>query len=401
MMTQTQNFTVSEQGYYGQFGGAHVPEALLKCTQILADNYRRYIDDPEFQAEFRALLKDYVGRPTPLYRSEKLSALHGCSIYLKREDLCHTGAHKINNALGQALLAKRMGAKRIVAETGAGQHGVATATACALLNLECVVYMGAEDIVRQHSNVQKMRLLGAKVVAVTEGSGTLENAVDAALREWSRNPEDIYYLLGSAVGPHPFPDMVARLQSIISEEMRAQLLRVEGRELPDYVVACIGGGSNATGSFFHFLDEPSVRLVLAEAGGKGLTTGKHAASLTCGEARVLHGANTMVLSHEDELAGGPYSISAGLDYPGVGPLPAHLVATGRAQVLPISDVEALEAAFELNHMDGILPALESAHALAALHKLEFKPTDVVVLTLSGRGDKDLETYLLHVEMAGV
>ena len=397
----TQNFTVSEQGYYGQFGGAHVPEALLKCTQILADNYRRYIDDPEFQAEFRALLKNYVGRPTPLYRSEKLSALHGCSIYLKREDLCHTGAHKINNALGQALLAKRMGAKRIVAETGAGQHGVATATACALLNLECVVYMGAEDIVRQHSNVQKMRLLGAKVVAVTEGSGTLENAVDAALREWSRNPEDIYYLLGSAVGPHPFPDMVARLQSIISEEMRAQLLRVEGRELPDYVVACIGGGSNATGSFFHFLDEPSVRLVLAEAGGKGLTTGKHAASLTCGEARVLHGANTMVLSHEDELAGGPYSISAGLDYPGVGPLPAHLVATGRAQVLPISDVEALEAAFELNHMDGILPALESAHALAALHKLEFKPTDVVVLTLSGRGDKDLETYLLHVEMAGV
>ena len=397
----TQNFTVSEQGYYGQFGGAHVPETLLKCTQILAENYRRYIDNPEFQAEFRALLKDYVGRPTPLYRSEKLSALHGCTIYLKREDLCHTGAHKINNALGQALLAKRMGAKRIVAETGAGQHGVATATACALLNLECVVYMGAEDIVRQHSNVQKMRLLGAKVVAVTEGSGTLENAVDAALREWSRNPEDIYYLLGSAVGPHPFPDMVARLQSIISEEMRAQLLRVEGRELPDYVVACIGGGSNATGSFFHFLDEPSVRLVLAEAGGKGLTTGKHAASLTCGEARVLHGANTMVLSHEDELAGGPYSISAGLDYPGVGPLPAHLVATGRAQVLPISDVEALEAAFELNHMDGILPALESAHALAALHKLEFKPTDVVVLTLSGRGDKDLETYLLHVEMAGV
>ena len=397
----TQNFTVSAQGYYGQFGGAHVPEALLKCTQILAENYRRYIDDPEFQAEFRALLKDYVGRPTPLYRSEKLSALHGCSIYLKREDLCHTGAHKINNALGQALLAKRMGAKRIVAETGAGQHGVATATACALLNLECVVYMGAEDIVRQHSNVQKMRLLGAKVEAVTEGSRTLENAVDAALREWSNNPEEIYYLLGSAVGPHPFPDMVARLQSIISEEMRAQLLQTEGRELPDYVVACIGGGSNATGSFFHFLDEPSVRLVLAEAGGKGLTTGKHAASLTCGEERVLHGANTMVLSHEDELAGGPYSISAGLDYPGVGPLPAHLVATGRAQVLPISDVEALEAAFELNHMDGILPALESAHALAALHKLEFKPTDVVVLTLSGRGDKDLETYLLHVEMAGV
>ena len=401
MMTQTQNFAVSEQGYYGQFGGAHVPERLLKCTQILADNYRRYIDAPDFQAEFRALLKDYVGRPTPLYRSEKLSVLHGCTIYLKREDLCHTGAHKINNAIGQALLAKRMGAKRIVAETGAGQHGVATATACALLNLECVVYMGAEDIVRQHSNVQKMRLLGAKVVAVTEGSRTLENAVDAALREWSNNPEEIYYMLGSAVGPHPFPDMVARLQSVISEEMRAQLLRQEGRELPDYVVACIGGGSNATGSFFNFLDESSVRLVLAEAGGKGLTTGKHAASLSCGEARVLHGANTMVLSHEDELAGGPYSISAGLDYPGVGPLPAHLVATGRASVYPISDEEALDAAYELNCMDGILPALESAHALAALHKIEFKPTDVVILTLSGRGDKDLETYLLHAERVGI
>ena len=400
-MTQTQNFAVSEQGYYGQFGGAHVPERLLKCTQILADNYRRYIDAPDFQAEFRALLKDYVGRPTPLYRSEKLSVLHGCTIYLKREDLCHTGAHKINNAIGQALLAKRMGAKRIVAETGAGQHGVATATACALLNLECVVYMGAEDIVRQHSNVQKMRLLGAKVVAVTEGSRTLENAVDAALREWSNNPEEIYYMLGSAVGPHPFPDMVARLQSVISEEMRAQLLRQEGRELPDYVVACIGGGSNATGSFFNFLDESSVRLVLAEAGGKGLITGKHAASLSCGEARVLHGANTMVLSHEDELAGGPYSISAGLDYPGVGPLPAHLVATGRASVYPISDEEALDAAYELNRMDGILPALESAHALAALHKIEFKPTDVVILTLSGRGDKDLETYLLHAERVGI
>ena len=400
-MTQTQNFAVSEQGYYGEFGGAHVPERLLKCTQILAENYRRYIDDPDFQAEFRALLKDYVGRPTPLYRSEKLSVLHGCTIYLKREDLCHTGAHKINNAIGQALLAKRMGAKRIVAETGAGQHGVATATACALLNLECVVYMGAEDIVRQHSNVQKMRLLGAKVVAVTEGSRTLENAVDAALREWSNNPEEIYYMLGSAVGPHPFPDMVARLQSVISEEMRAQLLRQEGRELPDYVVACIGGGSNATGSFFNFLDESSVRLVLAEAGGKGLITGKHAASLSCGEARVLHGANTMVLSHEDELAGGPYSISAGLDYPGVGPLPAHLVATGRASVYPISDEEALDAAYELNRMDGILPALESAHALAALHKIEFKPTDVVILTLSGRGDKDLETYLLHAERVGI
>lgn len=389
----TQNFTVTEQGYYGNFGGAYVPESLLKCTQTLAANYRRYIDDPKFQAEYRTLLRDYVGRPTPLYRSEKLSKLHGCTIYLKREDLCHTGAHKINNAIGQVLLAKRMGAKRIVAETGAGQHGVATATACALMGLECVVYMGAEDVVRQHPNVQKMRLLGAKVEAVTEGNRTLENAVDAALRAWSENPTDTYYLLGSAVGPHPFPDMVARLQSIISEEMRKQLLEQEGRELPDYVVACIGGGSNATGSFFHFLDEPSVNLVLAEAGGEGIETGRHAASLTCGQERVLHGANTMVLPHAGTLSEGPYSISAGLDYPGVGPLPAHLISSGRASVLPITDKEALDAAFTLNRLDGILPALESAHALAALSKMTFKPEDIVILTLSGRGDKDIDTYL--------
>lgn len=389
----TQNFTVTEQGYYGNFGGAYVPESLLKCTQTLAANYRRYIDDPEFQAEYRTLLRDYVGRPTPLYRSEKLSKLHGCTIYLKREDLCHTGAHKINNAIGQVLLAKRMGAKRIVAETGAGQHGVATATACALMGLECVVYMGAEDVVRQHPNVQKMRLLGAKVEAVTEGNRTLENAVDAALRAWSENPTDTYYLLGSAVGPHPFPDMVARLQSIISEEMRKQLLEQEGRELPDYVVACIGGGSNATGSFFHFLDEPSVNLILAEAGGEGIETGRHAASLTCGQERVLHGANTMVLPHAGTLSEGPYSISAGLDYPGVGPLPAHLISSGRASVLPITDKEALDAAFTLNRLDGILPALESAHALAALSKMTFKPEDIVILTLSGRGDKDIDTYL--------
>lgn len=395
-MMETQNlFTVSEQGYYGQFGGAHVPETLLKCTQHLAANYIKYLNDADFKAEFNQLLRDYVGRPTPLYRSEKLSKLHGCSIYLKREDLCHTGAHKINNAIGQALLAKKMGAKRIVAETGAGQHGVATATACALLGLECVVYMGAEDVVRQHTNVQKMRLLGAKVVSVEEGNRTLENAVDAALRAWSSNPTEIHYMLGSAVGPHPFPDLVARLQSIISEEVRVQLKEKEGTELPNYVIACIGGGSNATGSFFNFLDDASVKLVLVEAGGEGLPSGRHAASLSCGEERVLHGAHTMVFKHLNGAEEGPYSISAGLDYPGVGPLPAHLVATGRASVIAITDVEALDAAYELNRLDGVLPAIESAHALAALHKISFKSTDVVVLTLSGRGDKDLDTYLQH------
>lgn len=391
-----QTFTVTEQGYYGNFGGAYVPETLQKCTQRLAECYRQYISDAEFQTEFRQLLRDYVGRPTPLYRSEKLSRKHGCTIYLKREDLCHTGAHKINNAIGQALLAKRMGAKRIVAETGAGQHGVATATACALLNLQCTIFMGAEDVVRQHTNVRKMQLLGAEVVAVEEGNRTLENAVDAALREWSSHPTDTHYLIGSAVGPHPFPDMVAHLQSIISEEIRHQLLSQTGRDLPDYVVACIGGGSNATGSFFHFMDNPSVHLVLAEAGGEGIDSGRHAASLCCGQERQLHGANTLVLQHKSSDTEGPYSISAGLDYPGVGPLPAHLVATGRAIALPITDHEALEAAFELNREDGILPALESAHALAALHKIDFRPTDIAVLTLSGRGDKDLDTYLQHI-----
>ena len=399
MKTQTTNFEISEQGYYGNFGGAFVSEQLMNCTKQLAADYLKYINDADFQEEFRALLRDYVGRPTPLYRSEKLSQMYGCTIYLKREDLNHTGAHKINNAIGQALMAKRRGARRIVAETGAGQHGVATATACALLNLDCTIFMGAEDIVRQHSNVQKMKLLGARIVSVTEGSGTLENAVDAALREWSQHPEDTYYLLGSAVGPHPFPDMVMRFQSIISEEMRQQLLTKEGKELPDYVIACIGGGSNATGSFSHFLNDLSVRLVLVEAAGRGVESGQTAASLSCGKECVLHGANTLVLTDENGTCLGAYSISAGLDYPGVGPLPAHLVASGRADVIAITDEEALRAAYEVNKLEGILPALESAHALAALKKIDFIPEDIVVLTLSGRGDKDLETYIQYIDLA--
>lgn len=399
MKTQTTNFDISAQGYYGNFGGAFVSEQLMNCTKQLAADYLKYINDADFQEEFRALLRDYVGRPTPLYRSEKLSQMYGCTIYLKREDLNHTGAHKINNAIGQALMAKRRGARRIVAETGAGQHGVATATACALLNLDCTIFMGAEDIVRQHSNVQKMKLLGARIVSVTEGSGTLENAVDAALREWSQHPEDTYYLLGSAVGPHPFPDMVMRFQSIISEEMRQQLLTKEGKELPDYVIACIGGGSNATGSFSHFLNDLSVHLVLVEAAGRGIESGQTAASLSCGKECVLHGANTLVLTDENGTCLGAYSISAGLDYPGVGPLPAHLVASGRADVIAITDEEALRAAYEVNKLEGILPALESAHALAALKKIDFKPEDIVVLTLSGRGDKDLETYIQYIDLA--
>lgn len=393
------SFEVTTDGYYGQFGGSYVAKSLETCTKQLASDYLKYINDSDFQQEYRALLRDYVGRPTPLYRSEKLSQIYGCNIYLKREDLNHTGAHKINNAIGQALLAKRRGAKKIVAETGAGQHGVATATACALLNLECTIYMGAEDIVRQHSNVQKMKLLGARIVSVTEGNGTLENAVDAALREWSQHPEDTYYLLGSAVGPHPFPDMVMQFQSIISEEIRQQLLDKEGKELPDYVIACIGGGSNATGSFKHFLNEPSVKLVLVEAAGRGIESGQTAASLSCGTECVLHGANTLVLTNEQGQCIGAYSISAGLDYPGVGPLPAHLVSTGRADVIAISDEEALQTAYKFNKLEGILPALESAHALAALQKINFKPNDIVVLTLSGRGDKDLDTYIQYIDLA--
>lgn len=386
-------FEVNEEGFFGRYGGMFVPDELRPCIVALRECYRELIDSEAFQKEYREMLRDYVGRPSPLYLSKALSRVHGCKIYLKREDLNHTGAHKINNAIGQALLARHMGKRRIIAETGAGQHGVAVATVCALMQMSCTIYMGAVDVERQLPNVKKMRLLGANVVPVETGSKTLKEACDEALLEWSRHPEDTFYLLGSAVGPHPYPDLVARLQSVISEEIRKQLQEKEGRPTPDYLVACIGGGSNAAGTFFHFLDDENVRLVLAEADGKGSDTGKTAATFNLGSEGVLHGFRSLVIQDENGQVLEPYSVSAGLDYPGVGPLHAHLVREGRATALPVTDREALDAAYELTCLDGILPALESSHALAALHKMSFKPDDVVVVTLSGRGDKDLATYL--------
>lgn len=386
-------YEVTNNGYFGRYGGAYIPEILQKCVAELRENYRHIIDSDDFKKEFDQLLRDYVGRPSPLYLSKKLSQLHGCKIYLKREDLNHTGAHKINNAIGQILVARRMGKKRIVAETGAGQHGVATATVCALMGMPCVVYMGALDVQRQRPNVEKMRLLGAEVVAVTSGNKTLKDACNEAIRDWCCHPEDTFYLIGSTMGPHPYPDMVARLQSVISAEIRKQLQEKEGRPTPNYLVACIGGGSNAAGTVFNFLDDDDVKIVYAEAGGKGVETGQTAATLSIGEEGVLHGFRSLVIQDDDGQIVEPYSISAGLDYPGIGPLHAHLVKTSRAQALAINDDEALAAAYELNRLDGILPALESAHALAALHKLHFQPSDIVVVTLSGRGDKDMETYL--------
>lgn len=388
-------YQVNEAGCYGQFGGAYIPEVLRPCIDELRTVYRDVIESDDFQKEFRYLLQNYAGRPSPLYLSPSLSRQCGGRVYLKREDLNHTGAHKINNALGQALLARRMGKHRIIAETGAGQHGVATATVCALFGLSCTIYMGAVDVERQRPNVEKMRLLGATVCPVETGGGTLQNAVDAALADWMAHPAETFYLIGSAVGPHPYPDMVARLQSVISEEIKVQLLEQEGREAPDCLVACIGGGSNAAGTIYHFLDNEAVRIVLAEAGGEGLSTGRSAAAICEGREGVLHGARTYVLQDEAGHVREPYSISAGLDYPGIGPLPAHLAKTGRAEVVAITDDEALRAAYALIRHEGIFPALESAHALGALAKLRFREDEVVVATLSGRGDKDAETYLQY------
>jgi len=386
-------YLVNEEGYYGEFGGAYVPEILYKCVEELRNNYLDILQSEDFKKEFNALLKDYVGRPSPLYLANRLSAKYGCKIYLKREDLNHTGAHKINNAIGQILLAKRLGKKRIIAETGAGQHGVATATVCALMNMECIVYMGKTDVERQQPNVQRMRMLGATVCPVTSGNMTLKDATNEAIRDWCCHPSDTYYVIGSTVGPHPYPDMVARLQSVISEEIKKQLLEQEGRDYPDYLIACVGGGSNAAGTIYHYVDDSRVKIVLAEAGGKGVDSGMSAATIQLGKMGIIHGAQTLVMQTEDGQIEEPYSISAGLDYPGIGPFHANLATENRATILAINDDEAVKAAFELTQIEGIIPALESAHALGALSKLKFKPEDVVVLTVSGRGDKDMDTYI--------
>ena len=386
---------VNDEGFYGEgrFGGAFVPEQLKPNLDELAAAFYEAINDKVFMDEYRRLLRDYVGRPSALYPAERLSKEIGAKVYLKREDLNHTGAHKINNALGLAMLAKRMGKKRVIAETGAGQHGVATATVCALMGLECTIYMGALDVERQRPNVERMKMLGAEIIPVTSGGGTLQDAVNDALASWVERRHDTFYLIGSAVGPHPFPEMVAFFQSVISEELLKQVPEQTGKALPDYIIACVGGGSNASGAFYHFIDKPAVKLVAVEAAGRGIDTLQHAATMTLGVEGVLHGARTLVNTDSEGNVIEPYSISAGLDYPGVGPLPAMLATTGRMEVLAATDNEALDAAHELTRLEGIIPALESSHALAGLKMIDFKPDDVVVVNLSGRGDKDLETYL--------
>ena len=387
----------NSEGYYGEFGGAYIPEILHRCVTDLQQAYLPILESEAFRKEYRALLRDYVGRPSPLFYAKRLSERHGAQIYLKREDLNHTGAHKINNTVGQILVARQMGKRRIIAETGAGQHGVATATVCALMDMECVVYMGETDVKRQRVNVEKMKMLGATVVPVHSGNKTLKDATNEAIRDWCCHPSDTFYIIGSTVGPHPYPDMVARLQSVISEELKGQLQEQVGRDYPDYLMACVGGGSNAAGTLYHYLDDERVRIVLAEAGGLGVDSGKTAATIALGQVGILHGAKSYVIQSPDGQIEEPYSISAGLDYPGIGPLHAHLAATGRARVIPVNDDEAVAAAFELTRLEGIIPALESAHALGALPKMQFQPEDIVVLTVSGRGDKDIETYLQYIK----
>jgi tryptophan synthase beta chain len=390
MSSQAKYSQPDENGYYGQFGGAYVPEMLYSNVENLKENYLKIINDESFQKEFNTLLKDYAGRPTPLYHAGRLSEKYGTEIFLKREDLCHTGAHKVNNTIGQILLAERLGKKRIIAETGAGQHGVATATVCALKNLECIVYMGEKDIERQAPNVARMKMLGAKVVPAVSGSKTLKDATNEAIRDWINNPNDTYYLIGSVVGPHPYPDMVARFQSVISDEIRKQLKEKKGTELPGYVIACVGGGSNAAGAFYHFMEDESVQLIAVEAAGLGVDSGMSAATTQLGTVGVLHGSKSYVMQTEDGQVVEPHSISAGLDYPGIGPMHANLFATKRAKFMNATDDEAVAAAFELTKLEGIIPALESAHALAVLGKIKFKKDDIVVVNLSGRGDKDMD-----------
>ena len=389
-------YSVDANGYYGEFGGAFVPDILKPNLKELEDNYKQIISSESFQEEYQQLLRDYVGRATPLFYASNLSKKYNTQIYLKREDLNHTGAHKLNNALGQALLAKRLGKKRVIAETGAGQHGVATATACALLNLECVIYMGELDTQRQALNVARMKMLGAKVVPATSGGKTLTDAVNEAFQSWVENPADTYFLIGSAVGPHPYPDIVAHFQSVISKEIREQLTEKIGKPTPDYVIACVGGGSNAIGAFYHFLDDENVKLIAVEGGGLGENSGKTAATTALGTIGVLHGSRSLVMQTEDHQVIEPYSISAGLDYPGIGPIFAHLFTTGRVKFYNATDNEALEAALELSKEEGIIPALESSHALAGLKKRTFKENEVIVINVSGRGDKDMETYLKHL-----
>jgi tryptophan synthase beta chain len=383
-------------GYYGNFGGAYIPEMLHYNVEELKSKYLDIIYEDSFQKEFRQLLKDYAGRPTPLFFAQRLSKLHNTNILLKREDLCHTGAHKINNTIGQILLALKLGKTRIIAETGAGQHGVATATVCALKGLECIVYMGEKDIERQAPNVARMKMLGAKVIPAKSGSKTLKDATNEAIRDWINNPSDTHYIIGSVVGPHPYPDMVARFQSVISEELRWQLKEKTGSELPTHVIGCVGGGSNAAGAFYHYLDEAAVELIAVEAAGCGLQSGLSAATTQLGKPGVLHGSKSLVMQTADGQVVEPHSISAGLDYPGIGPMLAHLYESGRAKFLSATDDEALKAAFQLAKLEGIIPALESAHALAALHQMKFRQTDTVVLCLSGRGDKDLATYMKYI-----
>jgi tryptophan synthase beta chain len=395
--TKGSKYHVNEKGYYGKFGGAYIPEMLYPNVEELRTQYMEIMKDPTFQQEFEELLRDYVGRPSPLYFAKRLSEKYGANIYLKREDLNHTGAHKINNTIGQILLAKRLGKKRIIAETGAGQHGVATATVCALMGLQCIVYMGSVDIQRQAPNVARMKMLGAEVIAATSGSQTLKDATNEAIRDWINNPVDTHYIIGSVVGPHPYPDMVARFQSVISEEIRAQLKEKTGKETPDYVIACVGGGSNAAGAFFHFTEDEKVQLIAVEAAGQGVHSGYSAATSQLGKIGVIHASKTLLMQTEDGQIVEPHSISAGLDYPGVGPMHANLYDTGRGVFLNATDDESLQAAYELCRLEGIIPALESAHALAKLKDMELKSTDTVVVCLSGRGDKDLETYIKNLQ----
>lgn len=391
-------YNVDERGYYGDFGGAYIPEMLYPNVAHLKEHYVQISQEPSFQKEFKALLRDYVGRPTPLYFAERYSEKYSTKIYFKREDLCHTGAHKINNTIGQILLAKRLGKSRIIAETGAGQHGVATATVCALMGIQCIVYMGAIDIKRQAPNVARMKMLGAEVRPAQSGSKTLKDATNEAIRDWINNPEDTHYIIGSVVGPHPYPDMVARYQAIISEEIKSQLQEVEGRDYPDHVVACVGGGSNAAGTYYHYLDRPEVNIIAVEAAGKGIDSGESAATSALGKEGIIHGSKTLLMQTPDGQITEPYSISAGLDYPGVGPMHAHLFRSGRAEFISVTDDEAMTAGLELSQLEGIIPAIETAHAFAIFEQRKFGPEEVVVVNLSGRGDKDLNTYIDYFKL---